>query len=69
MAETTAKKLAILSSEDNAEWENYMDAAYASLAGFQMKEDGLVVKVGDCRELHRPFPNRNRRNKLSRRRQ
>jgi hypothetical protein len=69
MAEDTAKRSVDPLSGDSAEWEKHMDAAYASLGGFQMQEDGLVVKVGDCKQLHQPFRNRNRRNNYPGRRQ
>ncbi|CAJ1953499.1 unnamed protein product [Cylindrotheca closterium] len=50
-AEEVAKFLA----KGDEDWEKYMDAAFARLAGFKMQSDGTVVKVADCRTLLPPF--------------
>lgn len=49
-----------LEEEKSIAWEKRMDAAFASLGGFEMKDDGLVVQTGDCKQL-RPPPFRKHR--------
>ena len=44
------------------EWDAHrLDVAYASLAGFQMDENGFVVQVGKSRDLQSPFGGKKRK--------
>jgi hypothetical protein len=62
MAEEEAKESIMQpKDESSSDWENHMNVAFASLGGFEMQEDGLVVKTGDCKQLRKPFRSRRRR--------
>ena len=41
--------------------ELIMDAAFANLGGYEMQEDGYVVKTGECKPLQPPFRRQSRR--------
>ena len=63
----SAVEVAQFLAKDGEEWENYMDAAFARLAGYKMRDDGTVVKVADCRTLRPPFQKRQKSRKAYRR--
>lgn len=62
MAEEKAQQTSLQQSGEDSGWEKHMDAAYASLGGYQMQEGGLVMKKGDCKQLKQPARNRQRKN-------
>mmetsp|Transcript_39845 Transcript_39845/g.96162 ORF Transcript_39845/g.96162 Transcript_39845/m.96162 type:complete len:91 (-) Transcript_39845:48-320(-) len=53
----SAEEVAKFLAKGEEDWEKYMDAAFARLAGYKMRSDGTVVKVADCRTLLPPFHN------------
>lgn len=58
-----------LAKDDDDDWNKYMDAAFARLAGYKMRDDGTVVKVAECRTLRPPIPKNERSRNSYRRRQ
>ena len=60
-----AKETVQTSSNDLPE-EYIVDAAFASLGGYEMQDGGLVVKTGECQSLRQPFRRQNRRNRIPR---
>lgn len=65
----SAEELAKFLAKGDEEWENYMDAAFARLAGYKMRRDGTVVKVAECRTLKPPFHKHQRPRKSIKRKQ